>query len=174
VVLNSGHHQHRNREPLDWVYLIKRFRDLYTQTNNPEPVRLLITVIQALQSTDPHIGQRSSPRDRAPVKVRNYRFATLTSCRRPRQRAKSDLPFEGYRIVSAIAAKRSLQDRGQRKVRAHLCSKVIPRMRLNHRLCLRRISFIAVWSWAFGSAKGFSACWGIWGTAGASATFATA
>ena len=56
VVLNSGHHQHRNREPLDWVYLIKRFRDLYTQTNNPEPVRLLITVIKALQSTDPHIG----------------------------------------------------------------------------------------------------------------------
>jgi len=56
IVLNSGNHQHRDRAPLDWVYLIGRFHDLYVQTQQPEPVRLLVAVIKALQSTDPHLG----------------------------------------------------------------------------------------------------------------------
>ncbi len=53
VVLNSGNHQRRDRSPVDWVYLIGRFHDLYSQTRQPEPARLLVAIIKALQSTDP-------------------------------------------------------------------------------------------------------------------------
>ena len=56
IVLNSGNHQHRERTPVDWVYLIGQFRDLYLQSHCPEPVRLLIAVTKALQSTDAHLG----------------------------------------------------------------------------------------------------------------------
>jgi hypothetical protein len=56
IVLNSGSHQHRDRTPIDWVYLIGQFRDLYRQSHKPEPVRLLVAVTKALQSTDPHLG----------------------------------------------------------------------------------------------------------------------
>jgi hypothetical protein len=56
IVLNSGNHQHRDRGPVDWVYLIGRFLDLHAQTNQPEPARLLVAVIKALQSTDPRLG----------------------------------------------------------------------------------------------------------------------
>lgn len=56
IVLNSGNHQHRDRTPVDWVYVTGRFRDLYDQTGQPEPVRLLVHVIKALQSTAPTLG----------------------------------------------------------------------------------------------------------------------
>ncbi len=56
IVLNSGNHQHRDRSPVDWKYLIGRFIDLYGQTHQPEPTRLLVAVTKALQSTDPHMG----------------------------------------------------------------------------------------------------------------------
>ena len=56
VVLNSGQHRHRGRTPLDWPYLIGHFRDLERLSGRPEPARLLVTVIKALQSTDPAIG----------------------------------------------------------------------------------------------------------------------
>jgi hypothetical protein len=56
IVLNSGNHQHRDRSPVDWVYMIGRFHDLYVQTHQPEPVRLLVAVTKALQSTDPRLG----------------------------------------------------------------------------------------------------------------------
>ena len=56
IVLNSGNHQHRDRGPVDWVYLIGGFLDLHAQTHRPEPARLLVAVIKALQSTDPHLG----------------------------------------------------------------------------------------------------------------------
>ena len=56
IVLNSGNHQHRDRGPVDWVYVIGRFNDLYAQTHQPEPARLLVAVTKALQSTDPHLG----------------------------------------------------------------------------------------------------------------------
>jgi hypothetical protein len=56
IVLNSGNHQHRDRTPVDWVYVTGRFRDLYDQTGQPEPVRLLVNVIKALQSTAPNLG----------------------------------------------------------------------------------------------------------------------
>jgi hypothetical protein len=56
IVLNSGNHQHRDRGPVDWVYMIGRFRDLYVQTHQSEPTRLLVAVIKALQSTDPRLG----------------------------------------------------------------------------------------------------------------------
>jgi hypothetical protein len=56
IILNSGNHRHRDRTPVDWVYLIGHFHDLYVLTREPEPVRLLVAVTKALQSTDPHLG----------------------------------------------------------------------------------------------------------------------
>lgn len=56
VLLNSGNHQHRDRSPVDWVYVIGRFLDLYSETHQPEPTRLLVAIIKALQSTDPGLG----------------------------------------------------------------------------------------------------------------------
>jgi hypothetical protein len=56
ILLNSGNHQHRDRSPVDWVSLVGWFRDLYLQTHQPEPARLLVAVIKALQSTDPRFG----------------------------------------------------------------------------------------------------------------------
>jgi hypothetical protein len=56
IVLNSGNHEHRDRGPLDWLYLIGRFLDLYGQTHQPEPTRLLVAVTKSLQSSDPHLG----------------------------------------------------------------------------------------------------------------------
>ena len=56
TVLNTGSHRHRDRAPVDWVYVIGRFQDLYEVSRRPEPARLLISLIKALQSTDPRIG----------------------------------------------------------------------------------------------------------------------
>jgi hypothetical protein len=56
LILNSGNHQHRDRAPVDWVYMVGRYRDLYSQTHQPEPARLLVAVIKSLQSTDPRLG----------------------------------------------------------------------------------------------------------------------
>jgi hypothetical protein len=56
IIVNSGNHQHRERAPLDWIYLIGRFFDLYQQTHQAEPTRLLVAVTKALQSTDPRLG----------------------------------------------------------------------------------------------------------------------
>ncbi len=56
IVLNSGNHQHRERAPVDWVYVIGGFLDLHAQTRQPEPARLLVAVIKALQSADPLLG----------------------------------------------------------------------------------------------------------------------
>jgi hypothetical protein len=56
ILLNSGNHQHRDRAPLDWVYLVGRFRNLYDQTHQAEPTRLLVAVTKALQSTNPRLG----------------------------------------------------------------------------------------------------------------------
>ena len=61
ILLNSGNHRHRERTPVDWVYLIGRFLDLYRESHRAEPARLLVAVIKSLQSTDPRLG----PEDRA-------------------------------------------------------------------------------------------------------------
>jgi hypothetical protein len=56
ILLNSGNHRHRDRTPVDWVYVIGRFLDLHRETHRPEPARLLVAVIKAAQSTDPNLG----------------------------------------------------------------------------------------------------------------------
>jgi len=56
IILNSGNHQHREREPVDWVYVIAGFLDLQAQTHQAEPARLLVAVTKALQSSDPRLG----------------------------------------------------------------------------------------------------------------------
>src|SRR5256885_6932312 len=55
----SGSHRHRGRLPVDWVYLVAAFQDLYRQSRTPEPGRLLVTVIKAVQSTDPTADRKS-------------------------------------------------------------------------------------------------------------------
>src|SRR5260370_6990460 len=42
IVLNSGNHQHRDRTPVDWVYLIGPSPDLHLHSHYPTPARLLI------------------------------------------------------------------------------------------------------------------------------------
>jgi hypothetical protein len=56
IVVNSGSHARRDRSPVDWVYVVGNFLDLYGQTHQAEPTRLLVAVIKALQSSDPHVG----------------------------------------------------------------------------------------------------------------------
>ncbi len=56
ITVNSGSHKHHGRAPLDWPYLVGHFRDLEQLSGEPEPGRLLVTVIKALQSTDSNIG----------------------------------------------------------------------------------------------------------------------
>jgi len=56
IILNRGNHRHRDRTPIDWLYLIGQFRELYHQSHFPEPVRLLVAVTKGLQSTDPGLG----------------------------------------------------------------------------------------------------------------------
>jgi hypothetical protein len=61
VLLNSGNHRHRDRLPVDWVYVIGGFHDLYGESRRPEPARLLVALIKAMQSTDPHVGPDDIP-----------------------------------------------------------------------------------------------------------------
>jgi hypothetical protein len=61
VLLNSGNHRHRDTQPVDWIYVIGGFQDLYQQSQRPEPGRLLVAVIKAIQSTDPRIGPQDLP-----------------------------------------------------------------------------------------------------------------
>lgn len=56
VLLNSGNHRHRARAPVDWIYLVGKFQDLSRESKRPEPARLLVTLIKAMQSTDPRVG----------------------------------------------------------------------------------------------------------------------
>jgi hypothetical protein len=56
MLLNSGNHRHHGRLPVDWIYLIGRFQNFYGESRRPEPARLLVTLIKAMQSTDPRIG----------------------------------------------------------------------------------------------------------------------
>jgi hypothetical protein len=56
IVLNSGTHVRRDRSPVDWVYVVGWLLDLYHQTHQAEPTRLLVAVVKALQSSDPRLG----------------------------------------------------------------------------------------------------------------------
>jgi len=56
VLVNSGNHRHFDRTPVDWVYVIGRFQNLYRESGLPEPARLLVALIKSMQSTDPRIG----------------------------------------------------------------------------------------------------------------------
>ncbi|MGA2598718.1 MAG: hypothetical protein ABSH09_17210 [Bryobacteraceae bacterium] len=56
LLVNSGDHRRHNRSPIDWVYIVGRILDLQRQSGKPEPGRLLIAAIKALQSADPKIS----------------------------------------------------------------------------------------------------------------------
>jgi hypothetical protein len=62
LLVNSGNHRHHARQPVDWVYNIARFLDMYRESHRPEPARLLITVIKALQWSDPKSGPENQLR----------------------------------------------------------------------------------------------------------------
>jgi hypothetical protein len=59
MLLNDGGHQHHGRGPVDWVYVAGHERDLERRSGLPEPGRVLVTVIAAMQST----GQTIGPQD---------------------------------------------------------------------------------------------------------------
>jgi hypothetical protein len=61
MLLNDGGHQHRGRGPVDWVYMVGHERELERWSRVPEPGRVLVTAIAAMQSTDREIG----PQDKA-------------------------------------------------------------------------------------------------------------
>ena len=61
MLLNDGGHQHQGRGPVDWVYLAGHERELERWSRVPEPGRVLVTVIAAMQSTGREIG----PQDKA-------------------------------------------------------------------------------------------------------------
>jgi hypothetical protein len=65
ILVNHGNHRHRDRGPVDWVYVIGRSLDLYRETKRPEPARVLVAVIRSMQSTERGLG----PKD----KVRGWR-----------------------------------------------------------------------------------------------------
>jgi hypothetical protein len=69
ILLNSGNHRHRDRAPVDWLYVVGRFLDLYRESRRPEPARLLLAEIKAMQSTDPRIGPRNSAQGWRPEKT---------------------------------------------------------------------------------------------------------
>lgn len=56
VLVNSGNHRHHGRLPIDWVYFAGHLLDLQRLSDRPEPGRLLVAVIKAMQSTDRTIG----------------------------------------------------------------------------------------------------------------------
>jgi hypothetical protein len=56
IVVNGGNHRRHGRTPVDWVYVIDRFRDMYRESHRPEPTRLLVAVIKAMQWSDPKLG----------------------------------------------------------------------------------------------------------------------
>jgi hypothetical protein len=56
IVVNSGNHRRHGRTPIDWVYVIDRFRDMYRESHRPEPARLLVAVVKAMQWSDPKLG----------------------------------------------------------------------------------------------------------------------
>jgi hypothetical protein len=61
MLLNDGGHQHHGRGPVDWVYVAGHERELERWSGVPEPGRVLVTVIAAMQST----GQTIGPQDNA-------------------------------------------------------------------------------------------------------------
>ncbi len=60
IVVNSGTHGRHGKWPVDWVYLAGRFHDLERLSGRPEPGRLLVALIKALQSSDPNTGPESA------------------------------------------------------------------------------------------------------------------
>jgi len=60
MLLNDGGHQHHGRGPVDWVYLAGHERELERWSGVPEPGRVLVTAIAAMQSTDRQIGPQDT------------------------------------------------------------------------------------------------------------------
>ncbi len=56
LLVNSGNHRHHGREPIDWVYIVDRYRAMYRESHRPEPARLLVAIVKAMQSADPKVG----------------------------------------------------------------------------------------------------------------------
>ena len=59
ILLNSGDHRHYGREPVDWVYVAGHVRELERWSGRPEPGRLLVLAVRAMQSTDPRAGPQN-------------------------------------------------------------------------------------------------------------------
>ena len=62
MLLNDGGHQHHGRGPVDWVYVAGHERELERWSGLPEPGRVLVTVIAAMQSTRQTVGPQDNAR----------------------------------------------------------------------------------------------------------------
>jgi hypothetical protein len=56
LLVNTGNHRRHGREPIDWPYVVGRFKAMYLESHHPEPARLLVAIVKALQSADPKFG----------------------------------------------------------------------------------------------------------------------
>jgi len=68
ILVNSGNHGHVDRTPVDWIYVIGGFQNLYRESRRPEPARLLVALIKSMQSTDPLIGPADVERGWRPTR----------------------------------------------------------------------------------------------------------
>jgi hypothetical protein len=69
MLLNDGGHQHHGRGPVDWVYVAGHERELERWSGVPEPGRVLVTVIGAMQSTDPKNGPQDNAKGWRPERT---------------------------------------------------------------------------------------------------------
>ena len=56
ILVNSGNHRRHARQPVDSVYVIDHVLDMYRESHRPEPARLLVAAIKAMQFSDPKAG----------------------------------------------------------------------------------------------------------------------
>jgi hypothetical protein len=55
-IVNNGNHRHHGRGPVDWLYLLVRYKELQRYSNVPEPGRILVALVKSMQSSDPEAG----------------------------------------------------------------------------------------------------------------------
>ena len=116
ILLNSGNHHHRDRYPVDWVYVINQFRDLSMRTQRPEPVRLLVAVTKALQSTDPQASPENLRQGWRPEQNVDPRIVVNPAW----SPVFSSLPPDVYRAIAASLLKAWLDKNLQYSVAQYL------------------------------------------------------
>jgi len=76
LLMNAGGHQHHGRDPVDWAYVAGHERELERWSGVPEPGRVLVTAIAAMQATDPMIGPQDNAKGWRPDQTIDPRMMT--------------------------------------------------------------------------------------------------